>query len=365
MTMVQELEERIKQRVEETRIRIDDYKDTIWAIIGFVNLYFIDDKTHQPRSYVKRFQGRRLTPLATAEQSGQSRAGPDVRPDLGLVIEDNKGILGEVKKNFPKDDVKRAQNIFRQLKRYDQNLTGWPATNKQVQSHEVVLLVHLTVSTYALEFCKEQLSQMGIKFERPFSIIEFSRIPQVQEFFHFRTVLGELTELGEEKRLKYGVQVKMEHLLKEYARTKLYDAEPPLPYLVQQIWFHVVTPVASEDPKFESLRKNQKLSVHLEIEDIVERLDEGFSFRHWHGQDPERQPHIPRKEWVRQACEFLVESGKAEWADGDEKTRIVVFYRNYKDIQDHFIVLHATLEEKRVSAPMLPGFEPTQTSDSG
>jgi len=363
MTIVQELGERIQQRVKEIKVAINDYDDTVHAIIGFVNLYFLDDKTYKPRPYVIRFQGRHLTPLGAGEQSGEAGVGADVCPDLGLIIEDNKGILGEVKKNFPKE-IERANKEFVQLKGYDQNLTGWPVVNQQVQSHEVILLVHLTTSAYAIEFYREQLPHTGIVFERPFSIVEFGSISQAQEFFFFKTALGAPTEIGEEERLKYGVSVPMIAFVEEYARAKLYDAEPPIPYLVQLIWIHVVTPLAAENPMFEGLRKNRKLEVHLTTEDIVDRLDEGFSFRHWHKQAPDRQRRILRTEWVREACQFLVESGDAEWADDSEKIGLVVFFQKYDDVEDHFIASYATLEEQKAFRPMLPGFEPTETADS-
>ena len=361
--MAQPVDERIGQLVEEIRIANDDYEDTIHAIIGFVNLYLLDDKTFQPRPQVKGFQGRHLSPLPTEEQTRGTGVEKYVSPDLGIVIEDSRGILGEVKKNFPKE-MERAQKEFVQLKGYDQNLTGWPTVSERVESHEVVLLVHQMTSAYAKEFYEEYLPQTGIVFERPFSIVEFGRQEQVQHYFFLKTVLGQPTEIGGEKKLKYGVPVPMRVLLHEYAKTLLYDARPPLPYLAELIWRHVCTPIASENPKFEHLHKNQKIEVALAIEDIVESLNEGFSFRFWHSQHPDRQPRIPRKEWVKQACQFLVESGEAEWVEGSEETQIIIFYQKYDDPVYHFALFYATLEEKKTAKPMLPGFEPTETADS-
>ena len=247
--MAQPLDERIAQRVKETRIDVDDYTDTIHAIIGFVNLYLLDDNTFQRRPQVKGFQGRHLSPLPTEGQTRGADVEKYVAPDLRIVIEDSRGILGEVKKNFPKE-VERAQKEFVQLKGYDQNLTGWPTVSERVESHEVVLLVHLTTSAYAKEFYEEHVCQTGAVFERPFSIIEFGRHSQVEEYFLLRTVLGEPTEIGGEKKLKYSVSVPMRVFLHDYAKTLLYDAQPPLPYLVELIWRHVCTPIASENPKF-------------------------------------------------------------------------------------------------------------------
>lgn len=354
--MEQTLEERIEQRIKEIAVTEDDYNDTIHAIIGFTNLYLLDD-TFKPRPHVKGFQGRHLTPLPAGRHLKKTTER-HVTPDLGIVINDNKGILGEVHKNFPKVDVERKKKEFVQLKNYDQDLIGWPVTSEKVNSHEIVLLVHLTTSAYAKEFYQEQLSVAGIVFDRPFSIVEFGRTEQAQTFFFFKTVLGEPLEIDEEKKLKYGVAVPMRVFVREYAKTKLYDAQPPLTYLTQLIWEHIVVQIASKNPKFEHLHKNQKIEVTLEIEDIVQILDESFSFRIWHSRYPKHQPRIPHTEWVRPACQFLVESGEAKWVEGSDYKQVVIFYQTYADVKDHFVLSHATLEENKLATPMLPGFRP-------
>jgi len=48
--------------LDQIRDKIDDYKDTIFAITGFINLYRYDDNKKSMRSDVIVFQGRRLTP---------------------------------------------------------------------------------------------------------------------------------------------------------------------------------------------------------------------------------------------------------------------------------------------------------------
>lgn len=354
--MSQELSERIERRVKDTNNSINDYVETVQSIIGFANLFFLDDKTYQPRPNIMRFQGRRLTPFNEDEQSGIES---DVFPDLGIVINNTHGILGEVKKNFPKDDSNRAKHIFEQLERYDHPLLGWPVPGEKVETYNIALLVHLTTSSYAEEFCKEWQERRGVAFKCPFAIIEFTRLSQVQEFFIFRIKTGEIIECGGDKSLKSGILVPMEALLSEFARTLLYDAEPPLVYLANVIWVHVVTPLASENPMYESLRKNQKLEILLTVDDIAEILHEGFSFSRWHEHNSHRQSRIPRVDWVRRACEFLVEVNEAEWLDTNEKDDLRVHYRKYDDVDAHFIKVYAQLEEtKAVSPPMLPGFEP-------
>lgn len=354
--MVKELEERIQERINKIRIEIDDYKDTVFAIIGFVNLYYLDEKSYKPRPNVKRFQGRKLTSVIVDEAEGREKE-IDISPDFGIVINNEKAIVGEVKKNFPKEDKERAKKIFEQLKNYDSNIKGWPGQTKEIESHELTLLVHLTTSPYAVEYYRNSLPEEGIEFERQLSIIEFTRIEQMQHFFHYKVVLGEVTEIGEDKKLVYGIQVPMSALLKEYARTKIYDGVPPLPYLVNLIWFHVITPLAAEDTKFESLRKNQNLEIAVGVDKIAEQLNEGFSFNHWHKYDRDRQTSVPRIEWVKEACNFLVQTEEAEWAKGSANDKLIVFYRKYEDTEQHFIESYVAIQEKKKETPILPGLE--------
>jgi len=353
--MSQVLSERIELRVKDTNNSINDYMETVQAIIGFTNLFYLDDRTYKPLPHVIRFQGRRLAPLRGDEQSG---AEPDVFPDLGIVINNTHGILGEVKKNFPKDDSNRAKRIFEQLKSYDQPLLGWPVPGERIKTYDIALLIHLTTSSYAEAFCNGWQEREEVALKCPFAIIEFTRLSQVQEFFIFRIKTGEIVECAGNKSLKEGILIPMEALLSEFTSTLLYDAEPPLAYLVYVIWAHVMTPLASENPAYESLRKNQKLELVLTVNDIVEILHKGFSFSQWHENNSHRQSRIPHLDWVKRACEFLVEVNEAEWLDSNEKNKILVYYRKYDDVDAHFINLYAALEEtKAASPPMLPGFE--------
>lgn len=351
--MIPEIQEQLETEIQD---QIDDYEDTIHAIIAFASLYFFDAEKREIRSDVKVFQGRRLVTCFNDKGAEGTQGEGIACPDLGIVIRDEFGILAEVKKNFPKDDDTRGKEIFIQLKRYDQKLTGWPTEDEQLDSHEIVLLVHLAVSPWAREFYEASVPKMGLTFSRPFSIVEFTRLPQRQEYLHLRLVIGRVTEIGAGKDLAHGIQVPMLALVQEYSEFKLYDAEPPRPYLLHVIWEHVLTPLAAEDLKFEKLRKNQKLEVNVRVEKIVDELCKGFSFYRWHTKYLDRQPEVPRREWIEKACDFLVESGEASWAPEQEHKELVVFYRKYSDVRDHFVKSCAQAEAERRLHPMLPGF---------
>ena len=71
---------------------------------------------------------------------------------------------------------------------------------------------------------------------------------------------------------------------------------------------------------------------------IVGVLHQGFSFRILHDNNEERQPKIPKKEWVMRACERLVELNEASWVDSTKKA-IKIFFRKYNDVLGYFIEL--------------------------
>ncbi len=320
---------------EEFKNIIDDYVQTIHAIVGFMNFYRYDDIAKKMKDEVLVFQGR---PLEPSPEKAVNRNGEKivcVTPDIGVFLPSKNGVLGEVKKSFSLNQ-QYWMDDFHQLMSYDDNLAGWPSKDGRVTSHDIVLILHQTRAPRVLRFYEEKACS-EIKFHRPFVIVQFNRADERKSYYFFHKILGSLTEKYVDEQLTDGVSVPMEVFIKTYSTIKFYDVEPPLPYLIELIWTNVVLRVASEAAKFEKLRRNQKIDVMLGIDSIIEELHQGFSFRILHGNN-ERQPKIPKKEWVMRACEKLVELNEASWVDLTKKT-INVFFRKYDDVLGHFIEL--------------------------
>jgi hypothetical protein len=277
---------------ETLQNEMDDYIDTIHAIIGFMNLYRFDDVTRTMKKDVLLFQGRKFWKELDAENY--------VTPDLGLLSLEKLGVLGEVKKSFPKDET-HWMDDFKQLMSYDEDLIGWPSADKKAEQHDIVLLVHLTRGAKVKQYFEERHDK-EISFKRPFVLVEFSRSDERNKYYFFRKSFGNLSNSVVDKKLSDGVPIPMQVFAVEYSTVQLYDSMPPLPYLLQLIWTNVVVEKASKDPKFEKLKKNQKVTVELRIDEIVNTLHQGFSFHTLHGTHGEGQIKVPKKEWIISAC---------------------------------------------------------------
>jgi len=328
-----------KQRVLDDN---DDYQDSVFAIIGFANFYRFDDTTRTMRPDVIVFQGRRLTPSPAKAVNSDGNPVEFVTPDVGVLLPSNSGVLAEVKKSFPADETHWFDD-FKQLSAYDDDLTGWPSASGTVTAHDVVLLVHWSRGRAVCKFYDRHQGR-EIQFQRPFCIVEFNRSNERQAYFSFRTAKGNLSDSAVNTKLENGIQVPMLALTREYSEIKIYDSEPPLAYMLHLIWEQVINNKASENPKYPALRRKQRIDVEVSVEEVVNELHERFSFRRLHTQASDRQPKIPKAEWVQRAFDRLVKAGEAEWsdrADGKLKAK----FTKHDDVMAHFVELCAADEE--------------------
>jgi hypothetical protein len=293
-----------------------------------MNFYRYDELSNSFRNDVKVFQGRKL------KIDGTER---EVTPDIGILEPSNNGVIGEVKRSFPKDK-ELWKTTFEQLKKYDNELIGWPNENGKVKLHDVVLLTNNRFSRVVKDYYENEISKTELIIKKLFAIIEFYRTDEAKPFIAFRKEYGKLGNELIDNELYLGKQVPMDVFISIYSKNKLYDAKPPLPYLLNLIWENVVQLKASEDPNFQRLRKNQKLDVNVEVNEIIDILYKGFSFYEFHQHNTLGQPRIPKKEWIVEACEIFVKKEEAKWKDST-KQEMDFFFKKYDDVLEHFIEL--------------------------
>jgi hypothetical protein len=307
--------------------QISDYEDSIFAIIGFVNLFRYDDRTKKMRDDIKIFQGRRM------KTSSANRINPDneVTPDFCVQDSMNKGIVGEVKKSFPSDSDLWMDD-FRQLMSYDDDLSNWLTNSGKINDHHLVLLTHSSHSRKLIQYFEEHKGK-DIIFTKGFVIVEFYRNNEAKAYLGFRKEFGDLIYFQKENnRLVYGIQVPLVALTNIY-RIKLYDSKPPLPYLIHLIWENVISIRVSEE-EFRRLRRNSRLQIAIKIDEIIQDLYENYSFRQLNADNSSYQSKVPLKSWVKEAIEELITFKLAEWKDKDGEGCVFYFKKSGTTLQD-------------------------------
>lgn len=331
------------------REEVDNYKDTIYAIVGFMNLFRYDDESKSMRDNILLFQGCKLYPRVEEENAEDERNnnGEYITPDIGIVLSEDYGIIGEVKCSFPRDNT-LWKDDFVQLMKYDRELNGWPTITGNIKTHDVVLLTHYSRAVAVKKYFEENEE---FSFKRPFSIIEYNRFTQSKEFFSLRLQYGNISESIIGKRLEVGIPIPMNVFINAYSRYKLYDAKPPLPYLLEIIWTNIIALRAAENPKFPTLRSNQKIEVEIELNELTDLLYQQFTFYQFSSTRPElqsyyiSQPKYPKHSWVVEACKKLIESGDATWKDEGEQV-VMIYFKRHTDIYDYFVKLCSKGEDK-------------------
>lgn len=319
--------------VKQILADIDDYTNTAFAMIGLANLYRFDDEAKTFRANARFYQGRRF------DTSPDNRRSPSntVRPDLAIVVPGETAALVEVKMSLPKDR-ELWQRVSEQLEGYDDDLIGWPTSDGRVHSHDIALIVHQT-RVAVVEMIEGMRATGQLQIERPVYALSFIRSDQREAFFLFRLESGEPSFRPVRRRLEEPVSVPAEVLAVHYTKFKLWDTRPPVPYLMDLIWREVVADRAAGHDRFPTLRRNSRLPIELNVAEVAEYLQSNFSFHQSLGEHPEltereRQPSIPRIEWVRQALDCFTETELWRWL-GNGRDRCEIDYQKAKlDIEE-------------------------------
>jgi hypothetical protein len=311
--------------------QIDDYKDSIWAIIGFVNLFRFDDKAKKMRSDVKISQGRRMK----TSKSNKINPNSEVTPDFCIGFSNNKGIVGEVKKSFPANQD-HWMDDFKQLMSYDDNFLNWLTASGKIDDHEIVLLPEQSRSRQVKKYFEERNGK-EITFKKNFVLVEFNRNDQANKFFFFRKEYGAFQYFNDANdRLELGVQVPLDRLMVHYEKIKLYDSKPPLPYLLHLIWENVILLRASEEKGFKELHRNSKLPIDIRVNQIIDELHENYSFKSMNSDNGSHQPKVPLKSWVKEAINALVNFKLAKWKD-EANGECQIYFKKFRDTLKTFI----------------------------
>jgi len=314
----------MKNSLQKIKEFNDNYSNTIQAIVGFMHIYKYEFKKEKNID-VKLFQGRKFDKENDKENFAT--------PDIGILINEKSGVIGEVKNSFPKDTSLWKED-FLQLLQYDDNLIGWPIEDEIIPLYDIVLLVQDARSRDVKDYFLN-IANKKIKFNHPFIIIEYGRSDEAKHFFRFRIEYGKLSEPLIHSKIYSGCPIAMEHLVVQYSKFKIYDSQPHLSWMMWLIYLCMFDKATAEN-KYHKLNKKTKIELETSIDEVVELLYKTYSFSSFHEHHQERQPKFPKKDWVKEAILKLFSMGEVRWKDDQHENIIFLLQKHDKSVIEHY-----------------------------
>lgn len=327
-----EIEEAVKKILE----KVDNYNQTLEALVGFSHVLRWNDEKEEfkPNSY--SFIARRMT------TSDENRISPEIEvtPDLIVQLDENYGIISEVKKSFPKDKELWITK-FVQIQKYDDELTGWKTSTEKITNFDITLLTHYKIKVDISDYLIEKVSNETLVFNRKFSAVAFHRTQEANVFLNFEKFYGNLSDPVINERLRRIIGIPLNKII-PLSNIKFYDDKPELSYTMEILW----NKIFSQYPKMEEFMESggiKIINIEVNIDELTQKLREQFT--DYFGGDP-RQPELPKTRWVREALEMLEKLNYAKKSDNNDK-EYTVKYKSIKNTLRRFsLEIQETLNEK-------------------
>jgi hypothetical protein len=244
--------------------------------------------------------GRRFTTSA----SNAVAASTDLTPDCAVQNSRDLGIVAEAKLGLPQNKDYWDGDIL-QLKKYDDDLTGWWTETEHVSQHDIVALVPWLRAVDFSEHIDDGVVNGKWSFERRPSVVGFQRLNGPEKtWVQVMRFGGAISDAHLDDRLRRVRQVNWEILLEKYGDRKFLDHPPPLPALLQIIWDDLFVEYADA-----VLRKSDVLPGQKFVEFTVTAAEIARDLQKYYGftSSGARSPAIPKTSWVKDAMDALVE----------------------------------------------------------
>lgn len=337
-----------------TREDCDNYYNTVLAALALINVLRWDEPGRKLDPDARFGVGRRMT---TSEKNVVS-ASTVITPDV-VLQRAGKGVVGEITNSLTENDEYWAEKL-QQVCKYDDSLLGWWTKDEKLPTHDVVLVVpHSRVVRVTDILAKEKSDEKDtIKFNRHVAVISFHRHSgAAKEYVDLMKFFGDLSDADLSERLRHGIPVAQNILLKVYGDRKFVDFPPPMAYVLQIMWDAVFPSYIGELPIADGANKG-RTPVKVDLDRICEDLQNNFGFQ----VDDARGTEVPAKAWIKKALEHLVIFGMASRID--DKTYEVQYRALKGDHVEYFggqVFKHKgklDLLGTPLLQPPLPGFGP-------
>lgn len=303
----------------------DNYYNTVLAALALINVLRWKEPERELDPGAKFSVGRRMT---TSDKNTVS-ASTDITPDVVLQC-NGKGFVGEITNSLTENNDYWTEKL-QQVRKYDDSLLGWWTKDEALPSHDVALLVPQSRAVRVGDILtKEKKSKKGtLKFKRPTALIGFHRHSGAsKEFVNLMKFFGDLSDADLSERLRHGIPVPQDILVKVYGDRKFVDSEPPMAYVLQLMWDNVFPSYLSEFP-VDAANKGRIL-LTVKVEKISEDMQNNYGFK----VEDARGTEVPARVWIKKALEHLVVFGMA--ARIDDKTYQVQYRTVRGDHLEYF-----------------------------
>lgn len=297
--------------------KVEDYQETIFAILSFAHLLRWDDTNNKylPDSYY--FIGRKMSTSKLNKHSPNDK----VTPDLTVQLNDSYGVLAEAKKSFPNNQDLWI-NSLQQLEKYDDDLIGWKTPNEIIKTSDIILLTHFMRVVKVSDYVKNKITEGKFEITRNFAIIGFIKAVEAKNFMYFDKGYGNLTDKDLDERLRNRIGIPIE-VVEPLYRIKFYDTEPPLPLTMQILWDFIFTQIPKQK-SFMASKGRKIIPIRINVHNVTILVREQFGPP---SNNDVRQSKFPKTKWIRKALEKFVELKLAEKVKHSREDYIIRFKR--------------------------------------
>ena len=305
----------------ETHIRradedADRYEATVHVLLTFAAYVTHDGRQRRPRSlfgFGRRMDMCRARPESecgdvqsdsdeklTDEELSATGTTPqaEVTPDLVAQKSPTLGIVAEVKAGMSDSDDVWDDYIGR-LESYDTRLAGWWTDTAGIEKSIAILLIHRSKSRRLVRALKKRISEGDVSLSRNTAVIEFVRSDQVDTYYSFRSEWGQVQDPDLGPRLYDSVEVPLKKVIQEFSAIQFYDAEPPLPMMLEILWGEFFGQI--EDLEYDEETKSWPLGITVDA--VTSELQKAYGSGALHCDH--RSCEFPRATWVRRALDTL------------------------------------------------------------
>lgn len=316
------------ERYRALRNAADDYTETVQALIGFAAFVCHDGRAR--RSNSQYGFGRRMT------TSAANRVSPTttVTPDIVVQKTGSFGIAGEVKKSMSRSQ-EQWEAHRRQLRKYDDNLTGWWTADETIVHSEAILLIHQSRGRAFGRYLDAERVRDPDSVGDHSAVVEFNRADEGQSYIFFRREWGTVCDAELAARLDDGVQVPMDRVLRSFPSVRFYDAMPPVESLLAMLWGD------SFMSRFDPSRADPAtglLMIPVTVGELTSELQQAYGSGALHSDT--RGVEFPKATWIRVALDKLVAFDLARGTE-DRDSFIIKYKPLTGDLLERFSRLNA------------------------